>query len=229
MRKRRPGLQQRWSYVVNSLQEIVPSYERASSRISLFGDRAMRNEAVAYTVRSGSTVLDLGAGPGTMSRLIVQGGGDPVLVDVSKPMLKASSFRNRVQAAFEYLPFRSASFNGAVAGFALRDSSDLISAVSEVARVLGPEGSFSICDLGKPDSSAKRVLLAMYLLVAPAVIGMVSAGRAGLKYASLYDTYLLTLRNSQLASLLSHFFESVKLTELRLGGAIVVRCFRPAR
>ena len=38
MKNRRPGLQHKWAYVVNSLQEIVPSYEQASSRISLYVD-----------------------------------------------------------------------------------------------------------------------------------------------------------------------------------------------
>src|SRR5713226_1925517 len=96
MKRRRPGLQGKWAHVVNSLQEIVPFYERASSRISLFGDRRMRLEAVTFVARRGGLVLDLGAGPGTMSRLVVSGGGEPVLLDASRIMLKTSGFPNVV-------------------------------------------------------------------------------------------------------------------------------------
>src|SRR5271157_5992036 len=79
--RRRPGLQRRWAYVVNSLQRIVPSYELASSRISLHADARMRSEVVRFAVAKRSLVLDLGAGPGTLSRVVRDRGGDPVLLD----------------------------------------------------------------------------------------------------------------------------------------------------
>jgi demethylmenaquinone methyltransferase / 2-methoxy-6-polyprenyl-1,4-benzoquinol methylase len=224
MRGRRPGLGHKWSEVVDSLQGIVPSYEMASSRISLFSDSKMREESVGFAVTRGALVLDLGAGPGTMSRIVARDGGAPVLVDVSRVMLAASSFGNRVQATFEELPFRDGVFDAIVSGFALRDSKDLVTAVSEVSRVLAFDGRFSFCDLGKSDSSLKRVLLACYLFVAPSLIGLASAGRAGLRYGSIYSTYLLTLRNSELCSLLARFFGKVALSKSQLDGAIVVKC-----
>ena len=224
MRTRRPGLQERWSHIVNALQEIIPSYEKASSRISLFADHRMRPKAVAFAVGEGSLVLDLGAGPGNMSRLVARYGGFPVLLDVSRTMLRKSSFENRVQAVFEYLPFKPESFDAVVSGFAVRDSVDLLTAVGEVASALKRDGRFSFCDLGKPDSEWKALPVAFYLRVAPAVIGMATGGSAGRRYASLFDTYMLTLRNSQLTSLLSRFFTSVDLHEDQLGGSIVVEC-----
>ena len=119
MKNRRPGLQRKWGYVVNSLQVIVPIYERGSSRISLFSDKKMRSEAVDFAVRKDSSVLDLGAGPGTMSRLVRQKGGDPVLLDVSGVMLRSAEFPNRVRGTFESLPFRDGAFDAEVAGFSL--------------------------------------------------------------------------------------------------------------
>lgn len=224
MKRRQPGLQNRWSHVVNTLQEIVPSYEKASSRISLFADQRMRPESVAFAVSQGSLVLDLGAGPGTMSRLVAKAGGIPVLLDVSRRMLKASLFENRVQAVFEHLPFKEGAFDAVVSGFALRDSVDLLTAVSQVAWVLKSGGRFSFCDLGKPDSMATFLIVGYYLRVMPSLIGAVTSGRAGLRYATIFDTYILALRNSQLSSLLSRFFLNVALEESQLGGSIVVRC-----
>jgi demethylmenaquinone methyltransferase/2-methoxy-6-polyprenyl-1,4-benzoquinol methylase len=226
MKQRRPGLQGKWGHVVNSLQEIVPSYEKASSRISLFGDRRMRLEAVSFVARSGGFVLDLGAGPGTMSRLVVSAGAEPVLLDASRIMLKASGFRNLVAGVYEYLPFRDKVFDGAVAGFSLRDSHDLILALGQLSRVLKNGGRFALCDLGKPDDPLKAVGIAFYMRVVPNIIGLASAGRVGLRYGSLFDTYVLTMHNSELQSLLARYLGEASAHETQMGGAIVVRCVK---
>jgi demethylmenaquinone methyltransferase / 2-methoxy-6-polyprenyl-1,4-benzoquinol methylase len=224
MERRRPGLQRKWAYVVNSLQRIIPSYERASSRISLFADRRMRAEVVGFAVREGSLVLDLGSGPGTLSRIVSRGGGKPVLLDVSRAMLAASGFQDAVQGTFEHLPFREGVFDAAVSGFAFRDAHDQIRALQEVRDALKPGGRFGFCDLGKPDSAAPALAVGLYLRVAPAVIGLATTGRVGLRYASLFDTYVLVLHNSDLAALLRGVFSSVSLHESQMGGSIVARC-----
>jgi len=226
MRSRRPGLQGKWAHVVNSLQRIIPSYEKASSRISLFGDKRMRAEVVSFAVQDGSLVLDLGAGPGTMSRLVSARGGEPVLLDVSRAMLRASDFSNRVQGAFESLPFRTGAFDAAVSGFALRDSYDLGIATGEISRVLKPGGRFGLCDLGKPDSAVKALMIGAYMAVAPSLIGLVSVGKAGLMYGTLFDTYVLSPHNRDLGVFLGSYFHEVKVHETQLGGSIVVKSRR---
>ncbi len=226
MSRRRPGLQRKWAYVVNSLQEILPSYEVASSRISLFADRRMRDEAVSFAVSKGSLILDLGSGPGTMSRVVAKSGGSPVLLDASRAMLKASGFPCAVQAVFEYLPFRSGVFDGAVSGFAVRDAHDLPVALSQLARVLKPGSRFALCDLGRPDSPMAALAVAMYLRVVPSVIGLATAGKVGLRYGSLFDTYNLVLRNSELTSILRKFIGTTTIHETQMGGAVVAKCLR---
>lgn len=226
MKQRRPGLQGKWAYVVNSLQEILPSYELASSRISLFTDRRMRREAVAFAVRKGNLVLDLGAGPGTLSRVVKEAGGEPVLLDASRAMLKASRFPNAVQAVFEHLPFRSGVFDGAVSGFAVRDAHDLRAALGQLAAVLKPGARFATCDLGKPDDALKALMVGMYLRVVPNVIGLITTGRVGLRYGSLYDTYVLVLPNSELAALLGRYVGIASIHETQMGGSIVAKCVR---
>jgi len=224
MKTRRLGLQRRWAVVVNALQRIVISYERASSRIALRGDEKMRLLAVASAVRKGGLVLDLGSGPGTMSRLVASAGGVPVLLDVSSEMLRSAPFVSRVQAMFEYLPFREGTFDSVVSGFAVRDSYDLLASVSEVARVMRSDGVFSFCDLGRPDSVPKAIAVALYLRVFPPLIGLLFEGIAGLGYGTIFDTYMLAPTNSSLRRLLSLFFRHVAVTEHRLGSSIVVVC-----
>ena len=224
MERRRPGLQHKWAYVVNSLQEIIPSYERASSRISLFADRRMRLEAVSFATGKGELTLDLGAGPGNMSKVVSRAGGDPVLLDASHAMLRSSGFPNAVQAVFEFLPFRDAVFDGAVSGFAVRDAHDLKKALGQLTNVLKPGARFAVCDLGKPDAKLKELFVGFYLRVVPPIIGLATTGRAGLRYASLYDTYVLVLHNSELVSLLRRYLGQATIHETQMGGSIVVKC-----
>lgn len=226
MGNRRPGLQGKWAYVVNSLQEIIPSYEKASSRISMFQDRRLRSEAVSFAVRRGGLVLDLGAGPGTMSKVVSRAGGVPVLLDASRAMLSASGFADAVQGTFEHLPFREGVFDGAVSGFAVRDAHDLPRAMRELRRVLKGGGRFALCDLGKPDGPLRALALAYYLRVVPPIIGLATAGRSGFRYGSLFVTYSLVLRNSQLRALLERTVGGTTIHETQMGGSIVAKCER---
>jgi demethylmenaquinone methyltransferase/2-methoxy-6-polyprenyl-1,4-benzoquinol methylase len=186
----------------------------------------MRAEAVGFVARPGSLVMDLGAGPGTMSRLVEAKGARTVLVDVSRAMLASSDFENRVQAVFEHLPFREGVFDGAVSGFALRDAHDLAVALDQVSAVMKYGGRLALADLGKPDSGVATLLVGFYLRVAPNVIGLVTVGRSGLRYGSIFDTYVLVLHNSQLASMLSLRFRSVAVHETQFGGSVVAKCVK---
>ena len=189
----------------------------------------MRLEAVSFATKKGALILDLGAGPGTMSKIVRTAGGDPVLLDASRAMLKGSRFPNAIQAVFEFLPFKEGVFDGAVSGFAVRDAHDLKTALAQLARVLRPGARFAICDLGKPDARIKELIIGYYLRVVPPFIGLATTGRAGWRYASLYDTYVLVLRNSELVSLLRGFLGLATIHETQMGGSIVVMCTRVAR
>ncbi len=184
----------------------------------------MRTQAVKFAVAKNEMVLDLGSGPGVMARVVEEAGGRPLLLDVSRRMLSVSPYSTKVQASFEHLPFRDEVFNGIVCGFALRDSMDLMDALEEIHRVLSREGRFGFCDLGKPRSTSRMLAIAVYLRLFAPLMGLVSAGLAGLKFGSIFDTYTLVLDNDQLQRLLSRFFREVKMTRLQMGGAIIVEC-----
>jgi demethylmenaquinone methyltransferase/2-methoxy-6-polyprenyl-1,4-benzoquinol methylase len=221
---RRPGLQDRWRYVFDSLESIIPIYESGSSRIALFADARMRDQVVEFAVSKDAFVLDLGSGPGTLAEVVSAAGGRPVLLDASRKMLLAATGDNKVQAVFEHLPFRDGSFSSVVAGFSLRDSRDLISTLREVKRSMEVGGKFAFCDLGKSDSFTKAVILGFYMRAVVPMVGALTGGKAGLGFSSLYDTYVLTLKNGTLRELLGVYFPRVELRARNLGGSIVVSC-----
>jgi len=222
----RPGLHGKWKGVIDSLEAIIPIYEKGSSRISLFSDKAMREEVASFAVggEKGELVLDLGAGPGTLSRVVANSGGSPVLADASRKMLSRAPEFDRVQCVFEYLPFRPGTFGAAVAGFSLRDSQDLETALTQIRQAFRLGGRFALCDLGKPASKVKAALVGGYIRVAPPLIGFMTGGRSGLRFGSLHGTYKLVLDNRSLCRLLSNYFREVGITERQMGGSIVVRC-----
>lgn len=223
---RRPGLQSKWKGVVDSLEAIIPIYEKGSSRISLFSDKAMREEVAAFATaeEKGALVLDLGSGPGTLSRVVSAAGGAPVLADASRKMLARAAGFDRVQCIFESLPFRRQTFGAAVAGFSLRDARDLETALVEIRRAIRTGGRFGLCDLGKPESRLKAALVGAYILVAPPLIGLLTGGPSGLKFGSLFDTYKLVLDNRSLRNMLLKHFSKVDVEPKQMGAAVVVRC-----
>ncbi len=186
----------------------------------------MRDEVASFAVggERGGLVLDLGCGPGTMSRVVSAAGGVPILADASKKMLAKAGGFDRVQCVFEFLPFRSGSFGAAVAGFSLRDAIDLESALTEIRRALRAGGRFSFCDLGKPKSRLKATVVGAYILVAPPLIGLLTGGLSGLRFRSLFGTYRLVLDNQSLTELLLSHFSNAEMETKQLGGSIVVRC-----
>ena len=149
-----------------------------------------------------------------------------MILYASRAMLRSSGLPNAVQGVFVFLPFRGDVFDGAVSGFAVRDAHDLRAALAQLAKVLKPGARFAICDLGKPDGLLRELFVGYYLRVAPTVIGLATTGRAGLRYASLYDTYVLVLHNSELVSLLSRSLGPTTLHETQFGGSIVVKCVK---
>ena len=67
-------------------------------------------------------------------------------------------------------------------------------------------------------------MLGFYVRTVVPIVGALTGGRAGLGFRSLYDTYVLTLTNGKLSSLLSGYFSSVDVDARQLGGMIVVSC-----
>ena len=128
------------------------------------------------------------------------------------------------RSVFEFLPFRSGCFGAAVAGFSLRDARDLESALTEIRRAVRAGARFAFCDLGKPKSILKATFVGAYILIAPPLIGLLTGGPSGLRFASLFDTYRLVLDNQSLRKALLAHFSNVEVEPKQFGGSIVVRC-----
>ena len=91
----------------------------------------------------GRKVLNAGAGEGSFSRLLEEGGFDVVSTDVSRAACDVLSRRVRgtvVEADVTALPFANESFDAVVLGEVIEHVADDVSALEEARRVLRPGG-----------------------------------------------------------------------------------------
>lgn len=95
--------------------------------------------------------LDAGCGTGRLTRLLADAGHEVIGVDTSESMLRraqASTPNATFQrASFLDLPFPDESFNIVCCGLALTHTSELASAIAELARVLTRGGRLLISDV----------------------------------------------------------------------------------
>jgi demethylmenaquinone methyltransferase/2-methoxy-6-polyprenyl-1,4-benzoquinol methylase len=111
-------------------------------------------------------------------------------------------------------------------GYSLRDSIELKQAIAEAYRVLKLGGRIIIVDIGKPDNLVIRAGVSFYLKYILRVLAFAAAGKSGLKFKTLYGTYIRWPRNSELNALLCEKFSSVKFDKAMMGGAIIVSAYK---
>jgi demethylmenaquinone methyltransferase / 2-methoxy-6-polyprenyl-1,4-benzoquinol methylase len=226
-----------WLEVIDVLRSVIPVYDKVNSAISLGKDIEFRQDGIRGHVFPGNIVLDAGSGYGNMSRLAVKeakGLEKIILYDpISEMLNNANKLVNAGQCmpylssgVFEYMPFRNNTFDVVMCGYSLRDAIELNKAVVEMHRVLKQGGRLIIVDIGKPDSCVVRAFVSFYLKYILGIIAFTVAGKAGLKFRTLYGTYLRWPQNSDLYSLLNRLFSKVEFDKGMMGAAIIIAAYK---
>jgi len=231
------GLGEVWQETEDALIKTIPVYDQGNRVISFGRDRRFRREGIAKTVKRGDRVLDLGCGPGTMSRILLDTVDDVselVLMDPLRQMLSAakSTFSGdsaqMTSGIFEHLPFRDDTFDVVMCGFSFRDAQNYREAIEEIGRILKRgEGRLLIVDLGKPDSRLRRWLVGTYFRFIAGFLTFLILGRKGLVFSSIYPTYRKYPKVSRTRSLLEAQFVEVTIETRMLGGAMIAIARQP--
>ncbi|HET7294787.1 MAG TPA: ubiquinone/menaquinone biosynthesis methyltransferase [Vicinamibacteria bacterium] len=181
--------------VRSMFDRIAPRYDLLNRLLSAGIDVRWRRRAVDLLGLGGSgRVLDLCTGTADlMIEWLERGPGcSGIGLDLSTEMLRLAAHKLRARSHplrgfllggdAERLPFRSASFDGAMVAFGIRNVGDVDGALREVARVLRPGGRLVILEFGMP-SGALGVLYRLYFArVLPFVGGLVSGDRGAYRY-----------------------------------------------
>lgn len=224
-----------WKEVILVLRYVMPVYDKVNSAISLGKDAKYRRLGIKGRILPKSIVLDAGSGYGNMSRIALEetnGEINLIMYDPIIDMLRKAKemFDNNFTAAlssgvFEYMPFQNSVFDAILCGYSLRDAIHLKQAISEMHRILRDGGLLIIVDLGKPDSFLKRLFISFYLKYILRILAYVVAGKKGLKFKTLYGTYVKWPRHTELKISLEKF-SRVEFDTRLMGGAVIVAAYK---
>jgi demethylmenaquinone methyltransferase / 2-methoxy-6-polyprenyl-1,4-benzoquinol methylase len=171
---------------------IAPRYDLVN-RVMTFGlDRRWRRLAVrSLGLGAGTRVLDVACGTGDLCRELSSSGYQPVGVDVSAGMLAhAHTSAPLVLADALQLPMASATMDGAVSGFALRNFVALDALLEELARVVRPGGRIALLDVAIPTQPVLRAGHAVYFGHVVPRIGALLSDRDAYRYLPESVAYL---------------------------------------
>ena len=156
---------------------IAPHYDLVN-RIMTFGldIRWRRRTIQELGLPPAARVLDLACGTGDLARDLRRRGLHPIGADLSWGMLAhAKAAAPLVQGDALCLPFATASLDGAVSGFALRNFLALPPVFAELARVVRPGGRIGLLDVSQPESALLRAGHRVYFgRVVPVIGGLLS-------------------------------------------------------
>ncbi|HKC20442.1 MAG TPA: methyltransferase domain-containing protein [Candidatus Dormibacteraeota bacterium] len=141
------------------------AYDRRLDQVMARGEAKGRQRVIDLLEASpGMGIIDLGCGPGNLSRRIaalVAPHGEVVGIDLAPGMIERARLAAIPNARFEVmdmedLKFESATFDGAVCGHALQFAPDLHRALTETRRVLRPGARLaaSVPALSGPSASS---------------------------------------------------------------------------
>jgi demethylmenaquinone methyltransferase/2-methoxy-6-polyprenyl-1,4-benzoquinol methylase len=218
-----------WKHVLSTLRDVIPVYDRVNKIISLGQDNSYRYLGISKNVRESDLILDAGSGFGNMSSMtqkIISNNVKIIMYDPLIEMLKNSRKHLVVDSLscgiFENIPFKDETFDIVMCGYSLRDAINLENAISEIHRILKTDGKFIIVDLGKPDNKIIRLGVSIYLKYILKILAYLVARENGLKFKTLYGTYIRWPENRILNSMLKKKFSDVKYIKKMIGGSIIV-------
>jgi demethylmenaquinone methyltransferase/2-methoxy-6-polyprenyl-1,4-benzoquinol methylase len=225
-----------WKEVIAILRSIIPIYDKVNRAISLGQDIKYREIGITGKVYEDDVVLDAGSGFGNMTLVLSKVLNykatvvmyDPIyeMLQNGKKYVDSEHAKNASCGIFEKMPFRDGSFDVVLCGYSLRDSIHLKGAIAEIHRILKKNGRFVMVDLGKPDNIFFRTVVSFYLKYFLEVLAFSISGKWGLKFKTLYGTYLRWPKNSELYLLLAEKFSKVDMEKRLFGGAIIVGAYK---
>ena len=170
---------------------ISPRYDLLNHLLSANVDKRWRRAVVRKLrtlIPANALILDVACGTGDLSIALFENTGARVIgLDFCRPMLELAAQKNRelafVEADALRLPFGSGEFDAVSIAFGLRNLSSVESGLSELRRVLKPQGWAAILEFSKPTVPGFRALMAIYCTrLLPRIGGIISGSRSAYEY-----------------------------------------------
>ena len=175
---------------------IASSYDKLNHILSLNIDKGWRKKAVREIIDTEApmAILDVACGTGDfLIEIAGKANKNSTLqgIDLSEEMMKIGrekikkhGFTAKLeQADCEALPFQDSTFDRISVGFGVRNFEHLAKGISEMHRVLKPNGKLVILELSVPSNPVIRWGYKLYFLkILPAIGGLISGEKSAYKY-----------------------------------------------
>ncbi|QUH05256.1 demethylmenaquinone methyltransferase [Saccharopolyspora erythraea] len=175
----RAGLDKNPREVAAMFDGVARRYDLTNTVISFGQDRRWRHVTRdALQPKAGERILDLAAGSGVSTVEFGRSGAWCVAADLSVGMLQAGRHREVPMVAADALrlPFADESFDAVTIMFGLRNLTDTVAGLREMARVVRPGGRLVVCEFSTPTWKPFRSLYMLYVMrILPLVAGTVAS------------------------------------------------------
>lgn len=172
--------------IKNMFSSISGSYDLANDVFSFGMHRSWKKKAIKKAdIKDGDKVLDLATGTGDLALSIknIYPDAEITAADFSPKMLEVLDERSKkeeleiiiVEADALNLPFDDNSFDKCFISYGIRNVDSVEKCLSEIYRVLKPNGRLIILETGKPDGIASLPYLVYSNYILP-IIGYLIAG-----------------------------------------------------
>jgi demethylmenaquinone methyltransferase / 2-methoxy-6-polyprenyl-1,4-benzoquinol methylase len=182
-------------YVRRIFSDIAPRYDLLNHLLSFNIDRRWRRAGLAalgWERRPSGLYLDLCAGTMDVAATLARTPrftGRVLAADFAEPMLRAGAPKasgaivSPVVADALDLPLATASVDGAIVAFGIRNVADLAAGLAEARRVLKPGARFVILEFSTPPSPLVRAAYHAYFFhVLPALGAAISGNGTAYRY-----------------------------------------------
>lgn len=176
--------------------DIAPTYDKLNHILSLNVDKSWRKKAVKRLKKTVADVqnpmiLDVACGTADSTIQIAKSieNADVLGIDISEKMLKIGEEKvknleldDRIKfyhSSAENIDFQDDTFDAAFVAFGVRNFSDRMKGLSEILRVLKPNGSLFVLELSEPQNVIVRWLYNLYFKNILPFIGKKVSGNAG--------------------------------------------------
>ncbi len=199
---------------MNMFSQVAEQYDTLNHMFSLWGDLRWRKaSARLLNFSEDDHVLDFGCGTGDFTFALRKHSALYITaIDLSPEMLDlmknktdndTSNWLKLMAADGEDLPFDENTFDGAVAGFVGRNLLDLHQGLSDIHRVVKPDGRIGFLEFCKPDNGLMRVVSWLYFRLVVAPFGNLFMGKSVPAYRYLIDTIEAFYSTGEMRSFLS--------------------------
>ena len=170
---------------------ISPRYDLLNHLLSWNLDRRWRRaviEKLRPRLQANAKVLDVACGTGDLSQELFENIGEQIIgLDFCRPMLERAHDKapqiSFVEGDALQLPFNDSSFDAITIGFGIRNLSQIEGGLSELRRVLKPQGWAAILEFSQPVVPGLRGLAAIYCTrLLPRLGGLISGSRSAYEY-----------------------------------------------